>query len=105
MKKEQYIKVDDMLDELRCLAADHFSVVDPTYQTYLSALDNVELSVARIRKYETPEVRVGRWKRERPGSYRFNCSICGFPVFFPKHQDPCDYPHCPGCRTRMEVSQ
>lgn len=100
-----YIKESDLMDELRCLAADHFSVVNPAYQTYLETLNDVEDAVARLRKYPERAVLTGQWLRERPGSYRFHCSRCNYPVFYPRHDEPCIYPYCPACRTQMEVEQ
>lgn len=104
MAREQYVKADDILDGLRALAADHFRS-DPSYQTYLDALEDVEQVMERVRKYPERAVRTGQWLRERPGSYRFHCSRCNYPVFYPRHDEPCIYPYCPACRTQMEVDQ
>ncbi len=102
MAREQYVKADDILDELRILAADHFRS-DPSYQTYLDALEDVEQVMERVRKYPERAIRTGRWERERPSSYLFTCSVCGVKVYWNHTAKPCRYPYCPACRTAMEV--
>ena len=104
---EQYVRVSDLKEELACLAAEKFSVVDPRYQYLLEILETVEEIIdTRVYKYPEPRVRVGTWIREdlHNGSWRNHCSICGAKVYWPAHKgEVCRYASCPACRVRMEV--
>ena len=106
--REKYIKVSELKEELACLAAEKFSVVDPTYEHLLKVLETVEQIIdTKIRQYDQAEVRIGRWIPDgfELGYRKYKCSMCNALVYWPTGRGNPKMPRCPSCQTKMEVLQ
>lgn len=103
--RPKYVRVDDVGRVLHKLAADRFSVVDPTYQAYLAALSDVEDGLSKIHQYEEHEIRQGHWVRDERNTWTWHCSVCGARVYWANRKAPCRYLNCPRCKSQMEVTK